>query len=558
MTEKTIPAALTTGARADHVFPKLTAEQMRRVAAHGKTRPVERGDILIEAGDRTVPFFVVTRGAVQIVRPGPTADDLIVEHRDGEFTGETNMLSGRPSLVRARVSEPGEVIELERAHLMSIVQNDPELSDILMRAFILRRVELIAHGFGDAVLLGSNHCAGTLRIREFLTRSGHPFRFVDLDKEADVQELLDRFHVGLADVPVIVGRAGLVLKNPSIAQIADALGFNPAIDESEMRDIVIAGAGPSGLAAAVYGASEGLDVLVLESSAPGGQAGSSSKIENYLGFPTGVSGEELTGRAYSQAEKFEARFQVAKSARELACDRRPYIVITEDGARVPARTVIVATGAEYRKLPIANRGRFEGAGVYYGATAMEAQLCRGEEVIVVGGGNSAGQAAVYLSGFASHVHVLCRSNRLADTMSRYLVDRIANNPRISLRMQTEIDELSGGTHLESVRWKHRSEGTDTRPIRHVFTMTGARPCADWLQGCVTLDENGFIKTGPDLTRDDLSAAAWPLTRPPYHLETSLPGVFAVGDVRSGSMKRVASAVGEGSTAVAFVHRVLKE
>jgi len=557
MTQST-SAVLTVGTRPDHLFPTLTPDQAKRIARHGRTRAVQAGDVLIEAGDRAVPFFVVTRGVVEIVRPGAGAspDELIVLHRPGEFTGETNMLSGRPSLVRARATEDGEVIEIDRDRMMTIVQNDPELSDILMRAFILRRIELIAHGLGDAVLLGSNHCGGTLRIREFLGRNGHPYQFVDLDKEADVQQVLDRFNVGLGDVPVIIGRDGLVLKNPSNQQIAGALGFNASIDVSTMRDIVIAGAGPSGLAAAVYGASEGLDVLVLESVAPGGQAGSSSKIENYLGFPRGVSGEELTGRAFTQAEKFAATFQVARSAAELACDRRPYFLVMDDGARVPARTVIIATGAEYRKLDLEHRGRFEGAGIYYLATAMEAQLCRGEEVAVVGGGNSAGQAAVYLSGFASHVHVLCRS-KLSDTMSRYLVNRLDTLPNITIHTLTEIAELSGAIHLEEVRWTEAGR-EETRPIRHVFTMTGARPCTAWLNGCVALDASGFIKTGPDLSPDDLESAGWPLSRPPYLLETSLPGVFAVGDVRSGSMKRVASAVGEGSTAVAFVHRVLKE
>jgi len=559
MANHALPASLTTGARAEHIFPRLTREQMTRLGRHGRTREVARGDVLIEAGDRSVPFFVVTRGTVEIVRMGggTAADELIVEHHSGEFTGETNMLSGRPSLVRARATEPGEVIELDRAQLMSVVQNDSELSDILMRAFILRRVELIAHGFGDAVLLGSNHCGGTLRIREFLSRNGHPLRFVDLDAEADVQQLLDRFHVGLGDVPVLIGRGGLVLKNPSNQEIARALGFNPTLDELALRDVVIAGAGPSGLAAAVYGASEGLDVLVLESNAPGGQAGSSSKIENYLGFPTGVSGEELTGRAFTQAEKFAATFQIARSAGRVACERRPYLVMTEDGARVPTRTIIIATGAEYRKLEIENRARFEGAGIYYLATAMEAQLCKGEEVIVVGGGNSAGQAAVFLSNFASHVHVLCRS-MLSDTMSRYLENRLGTLPNVTIHARTEIAALSGGTRLEEVRWADKTGRSETHAIRHVFTMTGARPCSAWLQGCVVLDANGFIKTGPDLTREDLDASGWPLARPPYLLETSLPGVFAVGDVRSGSMKRVASAVGEGSTAVSFVHRILKE
>ena len=304
------------------------------------------------------------------------------------------------------------MIELDREQLLALVQTDAELSEILMRAFILRRVELIARGLGDVVLIGSTHCAGTLRVKEFLTRNGHPYAYIDLDRDADAQELLDRFHVSAADVPVLICRGDAVLRNPSNQQIAECLGFNDAIDQTHVRDLVIVGAGPAGLAAAVYGASEGLDVLVLESNAPGGQAGSSSRIENYLGFPTGISGQELTGRAYAQAQKFGAQIMIAKGATELACDRQPYAVQIDDGARVPARAVIIATGAEYRKPALDNLSQFEGAGVYYGATPMEAQLCVGEEVVVVGGGNSAGQAAVFLAQTAKRVHMLVRARRV--------------------------------------------------------------------------------------------------------------------------------------------------
>ena len=325
-----------------------------------------------------------------------------------------------------------------------------------------------------------------------------------------------------------------------------------------MNDLVIVGAGPAGLAAAVYGASEGLDVLVLESSAPGGQAGSSSRIENYLGFPTGISGLQLTGRAYAQAQKFGAHIMIAKGATGLTCDRQSYAVQIDGGPRVPARAVIIATGAEYRKPALDNLSRFEGAGVYYGATQMEAQLCLNEEVIVVGGGNSAGQAAVFLAQTARRVHMLVRANGLADTMSRYLIRRIEDNPAIVLRTQAEIAALEGNGHLERVQWRDSRTGSlEANDIRHVFMMTGAVPNTGWLERCVALDDKGFIKTGPELSREDLAAAGWPLTRPPYLLETSRPGVFAVGDVRGGNIKRVASAVGEGSIAVAFVHQVLQ-
>jgi thioredoxin reductase (NADPH) len=325
-----------------------------------------------------------------------------------------------------------------------------------------------------------------------------------------------------------------------------------------VNDLVIVGAGPAGLAAAVYGASEGLDVLVLESGSPGGQAGSSSRIENYLGFPTGISGLDLTARAYAQAQKFGAQIMIARGATGLACDRTQYAVNIDGGPRVPARAVIIATGAEYRKPALANLSQFEGAGVYYVAMPMEAQLCVSEDVIVVGGGNSAGQAAVFLAQTAGRVHMLVRGERLADTMSRYLIRRIEDNPKIVLRTHTQIVALEGNGHLERVRWRDdRSGDEETNDIRHVFMMTGAVPNTAWLERCVALDDKGFIKTGPELSQDDLAAARWPLTRPPYLLETSRPGIFAVGDVRGGNIKRVASAVGEGSIAVAFVHQVLQ-
>ena len=556
------PSILTSPAGASpagQMFPTLTPAQIARIAEHGSARPIRAGEVLFEAGDPAVPFFVIRAGRVEMLQPTGAGETLVTTHEPGQFTGEVNMLSGRRSLVRARAAEPGEVIELGRDSLLALVQNDSELGEIFLRAFILRRVELIAHGIGDAVLVGSNHSPGTLRAREFLTRNGHPYTYIDLDHDTGVQDLLDHFHIVAADVPVLICRGELVLRNPTNQQIADCLGFNVAIDPTHIRDLVIVGAGPSGLAAAVYGASEGLDVLVLESSSPGGQAGSSSKIENYLGFPTGISGQELTARAYTQAQKFGAQLMIAKGARKLACARKPYALEIDDGPRVPARTVIIATGAEYRQLALPNLSQFDGAGVYYGATFMEAQLCTGEEVIVVGGGNSAGQAAVFLAQTARCVHMLVRSDGLAETMSRYLIRRIEDNPAIELRTRTEVIALEGEDHLERVRWRDQQTGaTETRDIRHIFVMTGATPSTHWLADCLVLDVKGFIKTGPDLSRDELATAGWPLARAPYLLETSLPGVFAVGDVRSGNVKRVASAVGEGSIAVSFVHRVLHE
>jgi thioredoxin reductase (NADPH) len=429
--------------RAAQTFPRLTAAQIARVSRHGRVRAITPGDILFDVGQTAVPFFVVAKGRVEIVRPGGAVDTLVIVHGPGQFTGEVSMLSGRRALVRGRATESGEVIELDHESLMSLVQTDSELSEIIMRAFILRRVELIASGLGDVVVVGSTHCAGTLRVKEFLTRNGHPYSSIDLDRDPGVQELLDRFNVGAGDVPVLICRGDVVLRNPSNRQIADCLGFNEAIDETKVRDLIIVGAGPSGLAAAVYGASEGLDVLVIEANAPGGQAGASSKIENYLGFPTGISGQDLAGRAYTQAQKFGAQVVIAKGARELSCARRPYALQIDDDMRVPARAVIIATGAAYRKLEIENVSRFEGAGVYYGATPMEAQMCRDEDVVVVGGGNSAGQAAVFLSQTARRVYMLVRAQGLADTMSRYLIRRIDDNKAITLLTGTEIVALDG-------------------------------------------------------------------------------------------------------------------
>jgi thioredoxin reductase (NADPH) len=545
--------------RNEQIFPKLTPAQISRIAVHGRQRVVQRGEVLIEQGDRTLPFFVVLTGEIEIVQPRGDTETRITTDGPGQFTGEVNMLSGRPSLVCTRVSQSGEVIELDRERLLTLIQTDAELSEILMRAFILRRVELIAHSFGDVIVMGSAHSSGTLRIKEFLMRNGHPYSYIDLDHDADVQDLLDRFHVSAADVPVVICRGNVVLRNPSNQQLAGCLGFNETIDLEQVRDIVIVGAGPSGLAAAVYGASEGLDVLVLETSSPGGQAGSSSKIENYLGFPTGVSGQDLAGRAYTQARKFGAQVVVGRPARRITCARQPYAVEIDDGTRISARAIIIATGAEYRTLSLDNLSQFEGTGIYYAATFVEAQLCATEDVIVVGGGNSAGQAAVFLAQTAKSVHMLIRSDGLCQSMSRYLIRRIKETPSIILHPHTEVVGLAGSHRLECAHWRNNQTGeTETHEIRHIFMMAGAVPNTRWLDGCVALDAKGFIKTGTDLSAADLTVAHWPSSRSPYLLETSLPGVFAAGDVRCGNIKRVASAVGEGSIAVSFVHQVLNQ
>jgi len=547
------------GAEPDRMFPRLTPEQMARIASRGVLRRVAAGEMLLEEGETFTRFFLVRSGQIDIIRVSGNVREVIAICRSGQFTGEMGLISGRRALVGYRVSEAGELVELAREQLVGFVQTDSELSEILMRAFILRRVELIARGIGDLVLVGSSHSAGTLRLQEFLTRNGQPYANVDVERDPDVQQLLDHFQIAVDEVPIVICHGKTVLRNPSNQRLADCLGFNDAIDRTQIRDLVIVGAGPAGLAAAVYGASEGLDVLVLETNAPGGQAGSSSRIENYLGFPNGISGQELAGRAYAQAEKFGAQVMIARSATRLRCDRKPYTIELDDGERIQARCIVIATGAQYRRLALANLSKYEGAGVYYGATFVEARLCSNEEIVVVGGGNSAGQAAVFLAGTARRVHVLVRSGSLSESMSRYLIRRIEEHPAIELHTHTEIAALDGKDRLERVSWRdNRTGASEVHEIRHVFTMTGAAPNTEWLEGCLLLDDKGFIKTGPDLSREDLLAAQWPLARSPYFLETSTPAVLAAGDVRGGNIKRVASAVGEGANAIPFVHRVLSE
>ena len=553
-----IPSALDASTQA---FPVLTTAQITRLRPGGKSRKVEPNEILFQPDDTQVPFFVLLSGSMEIVQPNLTGERPIAKHGPGEFTGEITMISGQRSLVRGRVTVGGEFLEISGDGLRSIVAKDAELSEIFMRAFILRRLALISRGQGNVIVMGSRHCAATLRIREFLGRNAYPYTFVDLDTDKTSQELLDRFEVKLSEVPVVICNGRTVLRNPSTQELADCLGFNASIDESQVRDLIIVGAGPSGLAAAVYAASEGLDTLLIETESPGGQAGSSSMIENYLGFPTGISGQELASRAITQAQKFGAKMMVAHKVVQLRCSRRPYEVVLDNGNALAARAIVISTGAQYNRPTLAHLKKFEGQGIYYGATYIESQLCEDEDVVVVGGGNSAGQAAVFLSQTARKVHMLVRSEALSDTMSRYLIQRIADNSAIDLHYKTEIVGLEGGTQLEKVTWLDPATGeTSTHNIRHVFIMAGASPRTEWLKGCVLLDDKGFILTGRDL---DASAGlippfAWPLTRPPQMLETSLPGVFAVGDVRSGNVKRVASAVGEGAISIHLVHRALAE
>jgi thioredoxin reductase (NADPH) len=546
--------------RLAEMFPKLTATQIARLLRVGRRRRFAAGEVIYERGAAKRAFYVLLEGRVEIAGSSRVGEDQVTIHEIGEFTGEVDMISGRHSLVGARALDATELLEIDQADLRHIVQTDTELSELFLRAFALRRAHLIANDLGGAVLIGSGHSADTLRLKAFLRRNDHPSVYLDVDRDAGVEALLEHFQIGLGDIPVLMCRdRDRALRNPSNAEVAAVLGFNSELDKGHVHDLIVVGAGPSGLAAAVYAASEGLDVLVLEASAPGGQAGSSSKIENYLGFPTGISGQELANRALLQAEKFDAHLAVARVAVGLTCGDRRLRVACADGGTVQGNAVVVATGAAYRKLTVPELDRFEGNGVYYGATRVEAQLCDGEEIVVVGGGNSAGQAAVFLSGMARHVNLLVRGAGLAESMSRYLIQRIEESPAITLLPYTQIEALEGDGRLQRVCWRSADAADrEVRDIRHVFSMTGADANTRWLDGCLALDAQRFVKTGADLTSEELEAAQWPLKRRPYQFETSLPRVFAVGDVRSGSMKRVASAVGEGSAAVQLVHKVLAE
>ena len=545
--------------RYEHMFPRLTGAQVERISSLGTRRKVKAGEVVFEVGDRDTAFFVVLEGALEVLRPVVGGEERVVLHGPGAFTGEINMLSGRRALVRGRVARDGELVVVDREHLRILVQRDAEISEILMRAFILRRVGLVAQEGGPLVLVGSRQSASTMKLREFLTRNAQPYSYQDVEADPAVQALLDRFAVRVDEVPVIICEAGKVFKNPSIESLARELGLSPDLDKNVVRDVVIVGAGPTGLAAAVYAASEGLDVLVLEATAPGGQAGTSSRIENYLGFPTGITGEELAGRAFAQAEKFGADLAIGRRAARLDCDSKPYKIILDDGEVVRTRALIIASGVKYRKPELSELVRFEGTGIFYSATHLEAQLCQNEDVAVVGGGNSAGQAAVFLSQSAAGVRVLVRGEGLAASMSRYLIQRIGDCRTARVDTRTVIEALEGGASLERIRCRNVDTGAvETLPIRHVFMMTGADPHTAWLKGCLRLDDKGFIKTGADLHADDLAEGHWPLPRAPYLLETTIPGVFAVGDARAGSTKRVAAAVGEGAICVQLVHRALLE
>ncbi|OOG59862.1 cation tolerance protein CutA [Rhodanobacter sp. C03] len=534
--------------RREQMFPRLSLEMVQRIAAYGREEHVPVGTLLFERGQRGADFFLVLDGLIEIFELDKHGQPHVFSmHAARQFTGEMNLFNQRSILASARAAMDSRVVRLPPDDFRRMVASEADISEIIMRAFILRRVGLIRMGYGGVVLVGPARSADTLRLERFLIRNGYPHRLIDTEVDPAADGFIECFQLRHDQLPVVICSEQCFLQNPSTAELADELGIAESIDPQRVYDVVVVGAGPAGLAAAVYAASEGLSTIVVEGLAPGGQAGTSSKIENYLGFPTGISGQALAGRAQAQAQKFGARLAISRHAAGVDCAAQPYRVQLDDGQVITARVVIVATGARYRKLDVPGYARFEGAGIHYAATAMEGQLCRGEEVVVVGGGNSAGQAAVFLSGIAAHVHVLVRSDGLAATMSDYLVQRIASSSAITLHARSEIVDLDGEEHLQHVSWRHRDTGeVTTRPVGNMFVMIGAEPCTDWLRDCLALDMHGFVLTG--------RCAEGHLLESPY--ATTKPGIFAVGDVRSGSVKRVASSVGEGSVVVQAVHRYL--
>jgi len=529
-------------------FPRLNDDMAQRIAAYGVAEDVPAGTLLYKRGQRGADFFFVLEGSIQVFDlDGEGHTTTVVTHTRHQFTGELNNLNQRQLLLSGLTVVDSRVIRLSRENFQRLVSGEADIGEIIMRAFILRRVTLIQLGAGGVVLIGSGHAADTLRLQRFLIRNAHPHRLLDTDVDPTADGLVATLDIDPGEFPVVITLGHGLLKNPSTATLADTLGLTESIEPGRIHDVAVVGAGPAGLAAAVYGASEGLDTIVIEGMAPGGQAGTSSKIENYLGFPTGISGQALAGRAQVQAQKFGARLAISRNVVGLDCSSHPYHLRLDDGQLIAARAIVVATGARYRKLSVPNYERYEGQGIHYAATAMEGRLCSGEEVIVVGGGNSAGQAAMFLSRIAAHVHLLVRAGGLAATMSDYLVRRIHQSARITLHTETEIVELDGDDRLQRVSWVDRRTGArETHAIANVFVMVGAEPNTDWLSGCLALDSKGFILTGFDI-RDDTS-------RSPF--ATSKPGIFAVGDVRCGSVKRVASGVGEGSVVIQAVHQFL--
>ena len=537
-------------------FPRLTGEQIEALAAFGVRRRTQSGEVLFREGDPESDFFVILEGKVAIVEGSGDDEQVISVHGPGRFLGELNLLTGQAVFVTGVVREAGEVLVVPLPRLRELLRQNAALSDLIMRAYLLRRSLLIELGAGFKIV-GSQFSPETRRLREFVARNRLPHRFVDLEEDKEAEALLRQLGMTTEETPIVIWR-DRVLRNPSNAELAHLLGLRHTTSGHDVRDFIIVGSGPTGLAAAVYGASEGLSTVVFDAVATGGQAATSPRIENYLGFPAGISGAELAERAVIQAEKFGARISVPTEVVALEQSDGHYAVRLDDGTTVAGLAVLIATGARYRRLDVPRLEEFEGVSVYYAATSVEARACVGGPTIVVGGGNSAGQAALFLADHATKVHLVVRGKDLEQDMSRYLIDQLRRHRRVEVHRETEVREIIGEGTLQGVVIEDNATGERrTLDARTMFVFIGAEPHVRWLGDQLALDDHGFILTGPAAVQSAAAAQNWYLTRAPFFLETSRPGIFAAGDVRSGSIKRVASAVGEGSMAVRLVHEHLK-
>jgi len=530
--------------RRHQMFPRLSTAEMERMERFGERQRWRGGETLFSIGDSGRGMFLILSGRVAVVqRDGLGRSRTIVEEGPGQFLAEVGQLTGKPALVDGIAVADTEALVISPERLRALLIAEAELGECIMRALILRRVGLIERGSGP-VLVGRGAAPRLLALQAFLRRNGYPHTVLDIEKDAEALALLGDCTLAPGDLPLVICPGGNVLRAPDEGQLASCLGLLPEFDPDHVYDVVVVGAGPAGLATAVYAASEGLSVAVLDARAPGGQAGASARIENYLGFPTGISGQALAGRAFVQALKFGAHVAIPMAVRAMHCGHFPIRIELADGREVPTRTVVIATGAQYRRPDIAGLPRFEGSGVYYWASPVEAKLCKDEEVMLVGGGNSAGQAAVYLASHAARVNLMVRGSGLEASMSRYLIDRIAGLENVQLWTGAEVTGLDGDAWLDTIQWRSRGAGERSQPLRHLFLFIGADPNTDWLRSCpVEVDARGFVRTGADVGQADA-------------LQTSVPGVFAIGDVRAGSIKRVAAAVGEGAAAVAQLHAYL--
>jgi thioredoxin reductase (NADPH) len=539
-------------------YPRLDPEQIERLQTLGVRRDTQAGDVLYREGDTDCEFIVILEGRVAIVEAyGTDGERVIGVHGPRRFIGELGLVVGQPAFLTAVVREPGAVLRVPTERLRELVGEDAALGDLILRALMLRRTILIGLGTGFRII-GSRYAPDTRRLREFAARNRLPHRWIDLEQDAGAERLLHTLGVPPEDTPVVILRGSEVLRNPSNEELARRLGLLHADDGETSCDLLVVGAGPAGLAASVYGASEGLTTILIDGVATGGQAGTSSRIENYLGFPAGISGAELAERAEIQAGKFGARIEVPAEATAIAARDGGYdVTFGDDDESVRARSVVVACGVRYRRLPIARLEELEGVSVYYAATLMEAQLCAGDPIVVVGGGNSAGQATLFLSEYVPRIHLVVRGATLDQDMSRYLTDRIERTPNVEVHTSTEVRELVGERALEAVVVENNTTGErDTLEARAMFVFIGAEPHTDWLGGLVELDSKGYVRTGRDVTSSAAGSDGDGPVHQPLMLETSQPGIFAAGDVRSGSIKRVAAAVGDGSICVRLVHEHL--